>query len=102
MAFGPTALLDDKARGITVLAAHRDTHFEFVRDIAPGDTIAFERIDGSEAMYRVTHLETLRWDEFAYPSSHPQGLIALTTCWPFGTHTPGPLRRVAWAERITA
>lgn len=32
MAFGPTAILDDPSRRVTVLAAHRDTHFEFVRD----------------------------------------------------------------------
>lgn len=100
MAFGPTALVDHPARRITVLAAHRDTHFEFVQDIAAGDTITMERIDGSAARYRVTGLETVRWDEFAYPADGGEGLLALTTCYPFGTHTPGPLRRVVWAERI--
>ncbi|WP_083776319.1 class GN sortase [Erythrobacter sp. NAP1] len=100
MAFGPTALLDDAARGITVLAAHRDTHFEFVADVEAGDLVRFERIDGGAVTYRITHLETVRWDEFAYPTHADNGILALTTCWPFGTHTPGPLRRVAWAEEV--
>lgn len=100
MAFGPTALVDDPARRVTVLAAHRDTHFEWLRDVTPGDIVQMERIDGSTARYRITHLETVRWDTFAHPAHGGEGLLALTTCYPFDTHTPGPLRRVAWAERI--
>ncbi len=100
MAFGPTAILDDPARRITVLAAHRDTHFEFVRDLKVGDAVALERIDGSVMAYRITRFETVEWDAFAVPGTGGDGLIALTTCYPFDTDTPGPLRRVAWGEKI--
>lgn len=102
MAFGPTALVDDRARRVTVIAAHRDTHFAWMRDVVPGDIVVMERIDGSVARYRITNLETVRWDAFAHPADGGDGLIALTTCYPFDSHTPGPLRRVAWAERITS
>jgi len=106
MAFGPTALVDDPARALTILAAHRDTHFEFVQDLVPGDLVEMERLDGSHTTYRITHLETVRWDEFAHPhdgrSIGDGGLLALTTCYPFGSSTPGPLRRVAWAELLGA
>ena len=102
MAFGPTALVDDPARGLTVLAAHRDTHFEFVQNLNAGDVVALEHIDGSSAAYRITHLETVRWDEFTHPHDGRGfgggGLLALTTCYPFNSDAPGPLRRVAWAE----
>lgn len=101
MAFGPTAMVDDPAHRVTILAAHRDTHFQFVRDLKTGDEIVMERIDGTRARYRVTGLETVRWDEFSYPADGGDGVLALTTCFPFDTHTPGPLRRVAWAERIS-
>lgn len=101
MAFGPTAMVDDPARRVTILAAHRDTHFLFVRDLMAGDQILMERIDGTEARYRVTGFETVRWDEFSYPADGGDGVLALTTCFPFDTHTPGPLRRVAWAERMS-
>lgn len=100
MAFGPTALLDDPARQITVLAAHRDTHFEFIRDLTLGDEILMQQIDGSEARYRITHFETVRWDEFGVPDGGEDGVLALTTCYPFDTDVPGPLRRVAWAQQI--
>ncbi len=100
MAFGPTEVLDDRARGVTVLAAHRDTHFEFVRDLKAGDTISLDRIDGSSVTYRVRGFETVRFDEFTYPAHGGSGLLALTTCWPFGSQVSGPLRRVAWAEKL--
>lgn len=102
MAFGPTAIKDDPATRVTVLAAHRDTHFEFVQDLKPGDAITLNRIDGTSANYRVRELQTVRWDEFSYPADGGAGLLALTTCYPFDTHAPGPLRRVVWAERIGA
>ena len=101
MAFGPTALVDDPASRVTVLAAHRDTHFEFVQVLKIGDEITLERIDGSSVSYRVASFETVRWDEFTYPADGAGGLLALTTCYPFDTDRPGPLRRVAWAHRIT-
>ncbi|MEM1050952.1 MAG: sortase [Pseudomonadota bacterium] len=106
MAFGPTALIDDPARALTVLAAHRDTHFEFVQKLRAGDLLEMERIDGSRSSFRVTHFETVRWDEFVHPidgrSYGNGGLLVLTTCYPFGTSIPGPLRRVVWAERVRA
>lgn len=102
MAFGPTAILDSAGSDVTVLAAHRDTHFEFVQDLVVGDEVVFERIDGGVAHYRVTQLETVRWDEFGVPSDGGAGVLALTTCYPFDTDKPGPLRRVAWATRIEA
>ncbi|MGB9142469.1 MAG: sortase, partial [Aestuariivirga sp.] len=49
LAFGP-ALLDETARigepGTAVIAAHRDTHFAFLRDAAVGDLITITRNDG--------------------------------------------------------
>jgi len=100
MAFGPTALVDGGPARVTVLAAHRDTHFRFVRDLRAGDAIALERIDGSVARYRVRSLSTVRWDRFAYPAGGSTELLALATCYPFDSDRPGPLRRIAWAERV--
>ena len=100
MAFGPTTLVDDRARGITVLAAHRDTHFTFVQRVLIGESIWLERIDGSTEEFRATSADIVRWDEFSYPAEGGEGLIALTTCYPFDSHTPGPLRYVIWAERV--
>ncbi|MEP0391248.1 MAG: sortase [Erythrobacter sp.] len=104
MAFGPTALIDDKFRALTILAAHKDTHFEYVKDLRTGDRLTLQRVDGSRAMFRITHFETVRWDEFTHPTQGNSygdgGLVMLTTCFPFGTSTPGSLRRIVWAELV--
>jgi len=91
----------DAASPITVLAAHRDTHFLFIRDLREGDIVTMEYADGTAELYRVTWFETVRWNEFTYPLDPPRPLLALTTCYPFsGTEYGGPWRRVAWAERV--
>jgi len=86
---------------VTVLAAHRDTHFLFIRDLREGDIVTLQHVTGTLERYRVTYFETVRWDEFAYPLDPARPLLALTTCYPFGgTEYGGPWGRVAWAERL--
>jgi sortase A len=101
MAFGPTALPQVGASGmVTVLAAHRDTHFTFVRDLRIGDEIVAEHVGGGKERYRVVAFQTVPWDRFSVPSDPPRPMLALATCYPFGATAPGPLRRVAWAEHV--
>lgn len=91
----------DAESPVTVLAAHRDTHFLFIRDLREGDVVTMQYVTGETERYRVTWFQTVRWNEFAYPLDPPRPLLALTTCYPFGgTEYGGPWRRVAWAERI--
>lgn len=101
LAFGPTELPSPRGSNVTVLAAHRDTHFAFIQDIRPGDEVTLQRIDGTLARYRVSHLTTVRKDGFAVPRDPPRPLLALATCYPFGlTAAQPPLRRIAWAELV--
>ena len=100
MAFGPTRLATDPASGITVLAAHRDTHFAFIRRLRLGDLVTRETIDGHRTTYRVEGFATLRWDRFAVPRSGHGEWLALTTCYPFDGGTRSPLRRIVWARRV--
>ncbi|HKX79823.1 MAG TPA: class D sortase [Novosphingobium sp.] len=102
LALGPTMLKrGDAASPVTVLAAHRDTHFLFIRDLREGDEVTVRYVTGEAERYRVTRFETVRWDAFAYPLDPARPLLALSTCYPFGgTEYGGPWRRVAWAERI--
>ena len=102
MAFGPT-LLPGGARlgapGETVIAAHRDTHFRFLRDVRVGDVIAVESVNGAHRRYRVTSGEVVRWDDFAI-ADRPDNALALSTCYPFDALGHGPLRYVVHAEPI--
>jgi sortase A len=103
MAFGPTLLPDSAAPGmpgVTVIAAHRDTHFRFLREVRPGDLIEIERIQGPTLRYRVTGGQVIRWDHFAVASDLPVNALALSTCYPFDAVGHGPLRYVLHAAAL--
>jgi sortase A len=104
MAFGPT-LLPGGARlgrpGVTVIAAHRDTHFRFLRDVHVGDIIEMEGVNGRRSQYRMTGSEIVRWDRFAVPQGLSSNMLALSTCYPFDAIRHGPLRYIVWASPMT-
>lgn len=99
MAFGPTLL--PAAAGVgepgtTVIAAHRDTHFRFLKNVRKGDIIALKGLDGAEHRYIVSGAEVVRWDRFAILDASGKRLD-LATCYPFGAIRHGPLRYVVQA-----
>jgi len=101
MAFGPTLL--PAAAGIgqpgtTVIAAHRDTHFRFLKNVHKGDVITLEGLGGVTRRYTVTGAEIVRWDRFAILPGEGQQLD-LATCYPFDAVRHGPLRYVLHAVR---
>jgi len=104
MAFGPT-LLPGGARlgrpGVTVIAAHRDTHFRFLRDVHVGDIIEMEGLDGIRHRYRIEDSEVVRWDHFAIARDTSVNELALSTCYPFDAVRHGPLRLVVHASPMT-
>ncbi|MEO8375335.1 MAG: class GN sortase [Sphingomonas bacterium] len=104
MAFAPTLLPGGAALGkpgTTVIAAHRDTHFAFLKDVRAGDVVQIEGTDGVMHRYRVTGAEIVRWDRFAIAEGEGREL-ALTTCYPFGSIGHGPLRYVVHAAEVAA
>jgi sortase A len=101
LAFGPTlmaASVRPGEKGVTVFAAHRDTHFAFLGKVKSGDEIIVETPTGSRA-FRVTHSEVVRWDASGiHPDDGGPPRLALVTCWPLDARTRGPLRYVVWAS----
>ncbi len=103
LAFGP-ALLDETARlgepGTAVIAAHRDTHFAFLKEAVIGDRITITRDDGLVFTYRVTGASVVDWNRSGI-DRHAKGFnLVLSTCYPFGAITPGPLRYLVHAELV--
>lgn len=100
LAFGPTLMAASARpgeRGVAVFAAHRDTHFAFLKDVKPGDTITIETTDGRHT-FSVTGSDIVRWDDSnIVPHDNGPPRIALVTCWPLEAKTPGPMRYVVWA-----
>ena len=101
MAFGPTLLPAGGRlgeRGTAVFAAHRDTHFAFLRDVRPGDLIVVEEVNGRTYRFRAGAGRVVRYDAFGVDRHGVRPSIVLATCWPIGGSGRGPLRYVVSAE----
>jgi sortase A len=103
LAFGPGHVErtpDAGDPGTAIYAAHRDTHFAFLRDVALGDEIRVTRHDGATFRFRVTGSEVVRWDASGIDPLAPGWRLVLATCWPLDGKFSGPLRYLVRAEMI--
>ncbi|MBU2980001.1 class GN sortase [Alteromonas sp. C1M14] len=105
LAFGPghadgTALPGQS--GTQIYSAHRDTHFQFLGDMAIGDIILVQAADGSEQRFAVreTLVVDARGASWGYSEQHNE--IHLITCYPFNSLSPNPSHRfVVIADLLT-
>ncbi|MDK4716256.1 class GN sortase [Rhizobium sp. CNPSo 4039] len=101
LAFGP-GHLDNTPQageeGTAVYAAHRDTHFTFLRNIRENDRLRIARSDGQIFTFRVTHMAVARWDEAEIDPDARGVHLVLATCFPFDAMTSGPLRYLVYAD----
>ena len=108
MAFGPGHMVNTPsigARGTAVIAAHRDTQFNYLRDVKDGDRIVVETADGERSAFRVVETRVVRADASGLDPTDggPTGArLALVTCYPFDGVLRGPLRYVVLADREAA
>lgn len=105
LAFGPGHVhqtADAGERGIAVYAAHRDTHFRFLRNVAIGDVIDVTRRDGQHFRYRADASAVVRFDASGIEATTQGYELILATCWPFDAVTPGPERYILHATLIGA
>ena len=103
LAFGPghVELTPDAGeRGVAVYSAHRDTHFRFLKDVVIGDVIDVVRSDGARFRYRVDRTSVVRFDASGIDPLSGGRQLVLSTCWPFGSLTPGPERYLVHATII--
>lgn len=104
LAFGPGLSHGSSAignNGLTMISAHRDTHFKNLQNIAIGEQIKLQDSNRRWYTYEVTHIGIAdsRTDSLPVASDHPR--LALVTCYPFNALTTGgPLRYVVEAELL--
>ena len=104
LAYGPghvggTAL--PASAGNSVIVAHRDTHFAFLRSLARDDEIDVEARDGRLARYRVREVAIVDKDEARVLDDADAPELTLITCYPFDAIRPGTtLRYVVVASRV--
>jgi sortase A len=103
LAFGPGHVehtAEAGERGIAVYAAHRDTHFRFLKNVAVGDEIEVTRSDGKQFRYRADGSSVVRFDASGIDPATQGYELVLSTCWPFDAVTPGPERYILHATLI--
>jgi sortase A len=101
LAFGPghVELTPDAGeQGTAVYAAHRDTHFAFLGNVAPGDEVRVTRRDGATFHYRVTGTSVVHADHSGIDPLARGHHMVLSTCWPLDARVAGPLRYLVHAE----
>lgn len=104
LAFGPTHVAGSAApgaTGITVISAHRDTHFRGLDRIKPGTEITLQARDGRTRAYRVSGSAVLPGPAITLPRGASRNGLVLITCWPLDGIVPGGRERFAlYADEI--
>ncbi len=105
IAFGPGHVFGTPLpgeAGNSVVGAHRDTHFAFLRVLQPGEEIVVEKSVSGIRRYRVERSEIVDKRETRVLAQPPgETLLTLVTCYPFDAlRAGGPLRYVVTAKAI--
>lgn len=101
LAFGPGYSLSSAAPnsgGLTMISAHRDTHFKFLSNLKRDDRLYLQTTDRT-VEYRVYDFRIVDNRTFALPAGADEDTLLLVTCYPFDAITPGGhLRYLVFAD----
>ena len=104
LAFGPGHLSASALpgeSGNSVIAGHRDTHFNFLQHLDIGEFIVIETADGVRHLFEVDHIEVVDARRSSLLLDTDDSLLSLVTCYPFDAVEPGgPMRYVVTARKI--
>jgi sortase A len=86
--------------GTVMISGHRDTHFRFLRQLAPGDRIILQT-RAADVEYVVRSTQVADSNNYQPLSDVPNSLL-LVTCYPFdAVQAGGPLRYLVHADAAT-
>lgn len=87
--------------GNTVIAGHRDTHFQFLQDIGAGEVLTLESTGGQKFHYEVIATDIVDARIGSLQLDTDAAILSLVTCYPFDANDPGgPLRYVVTASMV--
>ena len=105
LAFGPghaPASARLGTAGLAVVGGHRETHFAFLEQLAPGDPLKLQVPDGSWREYRVSTARVADAGREKVQAVPDTERLLLVTCYPFDAVRPGgSLRYVVEARPDT-
>ena len=86
------------AVGNSIVSAHRDTHFKFIKELNIGDEIVIENQLGVTKRFIVNSTDIIDSRTTELAIDYDQAVLTLVTCYPFESITVGgPLRYVVFA-----
>lgn len=98
LAFGPTLQAVGRS---TVLFAHRDTHFNFLKNLELGDRIAVKYSGAAPQNWRVVRFTVIDQDNLYLPAAASSEQLLFVTCYPFDSMAQNPTQRfVAWLSPL--
>ncbi len=104
LAFGPGHLSASALPGElgnSVIAGHRDTHFNFLRDLEMGESLLIENISGRKHIYKVIGIDVVDARRGSLLLDTDVAILSLVTCYPFdGSEAGGPMRYVVTAKLV--
>lgn len=86
-------------RGNSIIAAHRDLHFRFLKDVRLGDEFKLQSRDG-EYNFRVTKLSVVKISDRTLLRPSSESVLTLVTCYPFYYVGSAPQRFIVRAILI--
>ena len=92
LAFGPGHRFSSAApgeKGSSLISAHRDTHFNFLQYLKPGDNIFIETAQAENLLFTVTTTQVVEMDNARFINDPLNAYIHLATCYPFNSVIPG-------------
>lgn len=100
LAFGPgysLASTEPNKTGTTVISAHRDTHFRFLKELKINEMIYLQTVDKT-IPYQVYDMRVVDSKIFKLESIKDRQTLVLVTCYPFDAITNGgSLRYLVYA-----
>jgi len=103
LAFAPGysfASAKPNATGTTMISAHRDTHFGFLKQLKRNDTIFIQSLDQT-IRYQVVTMKIVDNNLINIITPPTQNGLLLVTCYPFDAILPGgSLRYLVYAKRL--
>ena len=104
LAFGPGHLSASSLPGElgnSVIAGHRDTHFNFLRDVEIGESLVIEKIGGRKHLYKVIGIDVVDARRGSLLLDTDAAILSLVTCYPFDSREAGgPMRYVVTAKML--
>jgi sortase A len=104
LAFGPGHLGASATPGHignAIIAGHRDTHFQFLKEVKQGELLGIESPGGESHQYQVTSVDIVDSTTGSLVLDTDAAMLTLVTCYPFDAlEAGGPLRYVVTARKF--